>query len=43
MENPNYKNENIDRIYLNNMQTNQFLKVENSLLELEKYFVELIS
>ena len=43
MENPNYKNENIDRIYLNNMQTNQFLKVENSLLELETYFIELIS
>ena len=32
----NYKNENIDVIYLNNISKNQFLKVKNSLLELEK-------
>ena len=31
MENLNYKNENIERKYL---------KVKNSLLELEKYFIE---
>ena len=36
MENPNYKNENIERKYLNNMRKNQFLKIRNSLLELEK-------
>ena len=41
MENPNYKNENIERKYLNNMRKNQFLKVKNSLLELEKDFIEL--
>ena len=41
MENPSYKNENIERKYLNNMQKNQFLKVSNSLLELEKDFIEL--
>ena len=41
MKNPNYKNENIDRKYLNNMRRNQFLKIKNSLLELEKGFVEL--
>ena len=35
VENPNYKNENTERKYLNNMQKNQFLKVKNSLLELE--------
>ena len=39
MKNPNYKNENIERKYF--MQKNQFLKVKNSLLELEKYFMEL--
>ena len=32
----NYKNENTDAIYLNNISKNQFLKVKNSLLELEK-------
>ena len=37
----NYKNENIEGKYLNNMQKNQFLKVKNSLLELEKDFIEL--
>ena len=41
MEILNYKNENIERKYLNNMGKNQFLKVKNSLLELEKYFLEL--
>ena len=40
-ENPNYKNENIERKYLNNIEKNQFLKVKNSLLELEKDFIEL--
>ena len=41
MENLDYKNENIERKYLENMQNNQFLKVQNSLLELEKDFKEL--
>ena len=41
MENPSYKNRNIERKYLNNMQKNQFLRVKNSLLELEKDFIEL--
>ena len=45
MENPNYKIENIDRKYLDNMQKNQFkegiAKVRNSLLEIEKDFIEL--
>ena len=41
MENSNQKNRNIETKHLNNMQTNQFLKVYNSLLELEKYFIEL--
>ena len=42
MENPpSYKNRNIERKYLNNMQENQFLRVKNSLLELEKDFIEL--
>ena len=36
MENPNYENENIETKHLNNMQKNQILKVQNSLLELEK-------
>ena len=36
MENINYENENIETKYLNNMQKNQILKVQNSLLELEK-------
>ena len=38
MENVNYSNKNIERKYLNNMRKNQFLKVENSLSELEKIF-----
>ena len=41
MENPNYESENTERIYLKIMQKNQLLKAKNSLLELEKYFVEL--
>ena len=41
MENPDYKKENIERKYLNKMRENQFLKVKNSLLELEKDFIEL--
>ena len=41
MKNPNYKNKNIAEKYLNNMQKNQFLNVKNSLLELEKDFMEL--
>ena len=41
MENLNYKNENIERKYLKNMRKNQFLKVKNSHLELEKDFIEL--
>ena len=41
MENSNNKNENIETKNFNNMQRNQFLKVKNSLLELEKYFMEL--
>ena len=41
MENWNNKNENIDINYLNNMQRSRVLKVKNSLLELEKYFIEL--
>ena len=40
MENLDYKNENIEKKYLENMQNNQFLKVNNSLLELEKDFKE---
>ena len=41
MRNSNYKNENIKTKYLNNKQKNQFLKVKNSLSELEKDFIEL--
>ena len=41
IENIDYKNENIERENLENMQNNQFLKVKNSLLELEKDFKEL--
>ena len=36
MENQSYKNKNIERTYLNNMQKNQFSKVKNGLLEFEK-------
>ena len=41
MENPNYKNENIEKKYLKNILKNHFLKVKNSLLVLEKDFIEL--
>ena len=41
MENPNYKNENTERKYLNTKRRNQFLNVKNSILELEIDFVEL--
>ena len=41
MEKVDYKNENVERKYLKDMRNNQFLKVKNSLLELEKDFVEL--
>ena len=41
MENPNYKKKNIEKKYLNNMRKNQFLKLKNNLLELEKDFIEL--
>ena len=41
MENPDYKNENIELKYLTEIRENQFLKVKNSLLELEKGFIEL--
>ena len=35
------KTKKIEKKYLSNIQENQFLKVKNSLLELEKYFMEL--
>ena len=41
MKNLYCKNKNIERKYLQNMQNNQFLKVQNSLLDLEKDFMEL--
>ena len=41
IENPSYKNENVERKYLNNMQKSPFLKVKKSLLESEKDFIEL--
>ena len=42
MENPNYKNKNIEKNYLNKAQMNQFLKMKSSLLKLEKkQFIEL--
>ena len=41
MENQDCKNENIEIKYLENMWNNQFLKVKNSLLELEIFFTEL--
>ena len=42
MENLNYKNENNERKNLKNVGKNQFLKVKNSHLELEKDFIDLI-
>ena len=41
MEKLNYKNENIERKFLKNMQKSKFLKIKNSLLELENDFIEL--
>ena len=41
MENPNYKTENIEQKFLKIMQKNQFLKVKNSPLKLEKGSKEL--
>ena len=41
MENSNYKNENIETKYLNNMRKNPFLKVKNSIFQLEKHLIEL--
>ena len=41
MENLNYKDKNINKKYFKNIQKNQFLKVNNSFLELEKKFTEL--
>ena len=38
MESLDYKNENIKRKYVNNMQNNQFLKIKNKLLESKKTF-----
>ena len=41
IKNLDYKNKYIDTKYLTNIKKNQFLKVNNSLLELRKYFMEL--
>ena len=41
MENTNYKNKDVGKKFLKIMQKNQFLKVKNSVLELEKDFIEL--
>ena len=41
MENPNYKNKNIERKYLKIMPKNQFSMVKNCLLELEKFLIEM--
>ena len=41
IKNLNYENENTERKFLKIMQKNQCLKVKNSLLELEKDFIEL--
>ena len=41
MKNPDYKKETIEIKYLNKMRENQFLKLKNSLLEIEKDFIEL--
>ena len=45
MENSIYKNKNIEKLErkqnLNRMQKNQFVKIKNSLLILEKDFIEL--
>ena len=41
MEDPNYKNENIERKCLKIMRKNQFSEIKNSLLELQNDFIEL--
>ena len=41
MKNLNYNNKNIERKCLEHIRKNQFLKVNNSVLELEKDFIEL--
>ena len=41
MQNPNYRKENTERKFLKFMRKCQFLKVKNSLLELEKDFIKL--
>ena len=41
LKNPSYKNENIEKKYLNSTRRNRFLKVKNSLLELENDWREL--
>ena len=41
MENQDYKNKNIKAKYLENMRNNQFSKIKDSLLKLEKIFMEL--
>ena len=41
MEKQYYRNENIERKYLENMQNHQFSRLKSSLLELEKHFTEL--
>ena len=38
---PSYKNESIERRYLNNVRKNQILKVKSSLLKLKIDFIEL--
>ena len=40
-KNLNYKNENIKRKYLSNVQRNKLLKVKSIPLELENYFLEI--
>ena len=41
MENQRYQKENIEIKYLSSMQRNKFLKVKNSLSELEKDVIEI--
>ena len=41
MKNSNYNRENIETKYSSNMRKKWFLKVKNSLLKLEKDFIEL--
>ena len=40
MENVNCESKNIEGKFLRDMRKSQFLKVENSLLELEKNFID---